>query len=67
VAYSRKAEALLESFKQFDLPFDPELVVHGLREERLEPITEAERHMLADVIEAQNDMIVYLRSVQRNT
>lgn len=64
MTFSRQADALLTSFKQFDLPFDPEMIIDGLRDERLEPVSDAERHMLADLIEAQNDMITQLKRNQ---
>lgn len=61
LAFSRQAAALLDSFKQFTQPLDLEIVIDGLRDERLEPVSDAERHMLADLIEAQRDIINQLK------
>ncbi len=44
---SRQAQALIDSFTQFSLPFDPELVVEVLRER--------DDHALADTFEALAD------------
>lgn len=58
MAYSRKADALVESFKQFRLPYDPYLIVETIRKNADEG---SMSHLFADLIESLQDQINELK------